>query len=221
MRSAAALCLALAAGGCVSHVGHSPRIEAGTRWNVTPSAAVSSADFQDDAFGFMPSLWVGLGHGWVRENGPALYVAGQVPALLLPWAFFSTDETMEAFAWMVAGDVYVQPRRAREGGIDAGVGVIASRSLAMPYVQLGRAGDGGFYTTQGFAFTHGEFRQARYWMPGIAIRSERADGRRAVDFYLGAIVGGYDVHTGLATRERRTEWILTFGAVAEIRRPPQ
>jgi hypothetical protein len=221
MRIVAALGCALLAAGCVSHVGHGPRIEPGTRWNVTPSAAISSANFREDRLGFWPALWVGLGHGWTgSDDGPAVYVAGHVPALLLPWAAIAADETAEAFYKLFAGDVYVQPRRTRDSGIEYGAGVIASYSLAMPYIQVGRSGDAGVYTTQGVAFTRGQFREAVYWMPGIAARSQREDGRRAVDFYFSALLGRYAWHTGQRTG-RVTEWLLTMGAVAEIRRAPE
>jgi hypothetical protein len=101
-------------------------------------------------------------------------------------------------------DLYVQAPSSRLG-LDAGAGVLAAGSHAMPYVQLGRmqADGSGWYTTQGFAWL--AQREVgwtlddplvqvtpRYWAPAIAYRTP---GRYGVHLYASGAFGSARVTT--------------------------
>jgi hypothetical protein len=106
-------------------------------------------------------------------------------------------------------DVYAQPRRSPNGEFDYGIGGLLSTGVLMPYVQAGRSTDGGAYTTQGIAYTFGSLNSKTYWLPAIAFRSVRPDGRRAVSFYTNAAIE-------LDSTDR--EWFVGFGVLVEFLR---
>jgi hypothetical protein len=208
----AALLLAVQT-ACIPHVPHGPRIEPGTHWNINASV-LRSAEFQGEGMGLVPGLWAGASRGWVASSGAAVSAGVQLPVLLLPYVLFD-DEAFEVFTHVVVADVYAQPRQAADGGIDFGVGAMVARSFAMPYLQLGGSEDGQVYTTQGVAFTRDYRNRATYWVPALALRSQRADGTRTVDYYVSGAVGRYELHSGFGV-VRRTEGYVTLGVVAAL-----
>ncbi|CAN5886010.1 hypothetical protein BH23GEM9_BH23GEM9_00490 [soil metagenome] len=214
--SLATLLAAMLSSACIPHVSHGPRVEPGTRWNINASLARSTA-LQDEQLSVQPSVFFGGAHGWVTEGGAAASIGLQVPVLLLPFVLFD-EEPLARFVALLTADAYVQPRQATEGGIDFGIGALASSGFAMPYIQVGRAGDGGIFTTQGVGFTYGTFNRVTYWVPSVSLRSTRADGTRKVDYYLGGLVGMRDGYGPGMTRPRQTEWLVTLGVVTEMRR---
>lgn len=101
-------------------------------------------------------------------------------------------------------DLYVQAPRSL--GLDAGAGVLAAGSHAMPYVQAGHMmPDGsGLYTTQGFAILASrsarwstsldggaspERVEPRYWAPTVAYRTR---GRYGMHMYVSGAFGTAD-----------------------------
>jgi hypothetical protein len=199
----------LSAAACVPHVSHGPRIQEGNRWFV--NAGVTHAQgLQNENASLLPTMYAGGARGWAKDdNGPAFSLGLQLPVYLLPAVIESASSR-----WFLGAsflDLYVQPRRAAPGGLDYGAGALLSADVAMPYVQLGRAGDGGFYTTQAFATTYNALAHVHYWIPEIAFRSERPDGTQGVDFYLSGAVGDGGANHG-------TEWFFSAGVVADISR---
>ena len=210
-----AVLLASSAAACVPLVSHGPRVQPGMRYFIN-TAVTTSHELQGDNGTPLPTIYLGAAHGWARdEEGPALSLGLQLPLLLVPAAMENDALTMLSVTYL---DVYVQPQRAAWGGLDYGVGALASPDVAMPYFQLGRAGNGGFYTTQALAFTFDHLNEATYWIPTFAFHSERPDGSRGVDFYVSGAVGRADRDARGNPPNRPTEWYLTAGVLLEFAR---
>lgn len=192
---------------CVPHVGHSPRVEPGTRYFIS-GAIVHSRELQNESFSFIPSLYAGAARGWLVSEGTAAFSLGfQVPIYLLP--FVLDESALASFLAISYLDFYVQPRRGTLGQVEYGIGTLLSTGVAMPYVQVGKATDGGVYTTQALAVTHGDLNSAKYWMPTIAYRFDRREEARAVDIYANAAI---------RLDAPESEWFVGFGLTFELRR---
>jgi hypothetical protein len=103
-------------------------------------------------------------------------------------------------------------------GTEIGAGALVSGAFVMPYVQVGR---GSIYTAQGVGITHGLLNRATYWAPTLAAVADGGAGGGAgggaVHFFIGGVVGVYEGTDPRAGR-RQTEWYVTLGATAELRR---
>jgi hypothetical protein len=141
------------------------------------------------------------------EGTTAFSLGLQVPVYLLP--FVLDESALASFLAITYLDLYIQPRRGTLGDVEYGIGTLLSTGVAMPYIQVGKADDGGVYTTQGLAVTHGDLNSATYWMPTIAHRFDRRDEARAVDIYANAAIrlGG-----------PASEWFVGVGLTFELRR---
>jgi len=201
------LLVAALSGGCVPHIAHTPKVEAGTRFFIS-SAVTHVNDVQDESASLVPSLYLGGRRGWVTHDSTEAFSLGlQVPVFLMPLAFSNASlATLGATSYF---DIYIEPHRITLADVNYGFGTLLSTGVTVPYIQFGRARNGGMYTTQALALTYGEFESATYWLGTVAVRAERPDLSRAVDYYANAAFS-FD------SRER--EWFVGFGVVVEFGR---
>jgi hypothetical protein len=175
---------------CMPHVLHGPRIE-DDGWSGSASLTVGrNFEIGDASTSIVPSLYGSARRSFVsREgNGPAASIGLQVPVLVAP--FFADDsedgwEVLKATSYV---DLYVQPMRRADAGLEVGIGALASTALAGPYLQVGRLnGTGsGWYTTQLIVFPVGDDApDAALYLPSIAYRAREADSGSAASFSAG------------------------------------
>jgi hypothetical protein len=204
------LAATLLQGGCMPHVLHGPRVEPGTTGMVSLTLG-RNFDLDDANMRVLPSLYAGLRHGWVSNDSAIGFSLGaQVPPLLGVFTLEGdADRVLLATSYV---DAYLEPRRAGFAGGNAGVGVLASSGLVMPYVQYGRADAAGegWYTTQGVALLGGEWNEAVYWMPALAWRDVGSGTGHAVSYSLSG---------GIGPRDDATDWFVLFGFTAEFGLP--
>jgi len=201
MRAARAL-LVLALAGCAPVVTHGARVEPGLYVGATAGLLVT----QDTARApdVLAPQWVPFArYGLAGKPGG---VAGSLGVALGS----SPESPVEA-------DAYLQlPTPAPEWAY--GAGVVASRALAMPYVQVGKSFGRGYeaYATQAFVrrddfndrqivlseFTPTEVRP-RYWASTVALR--RRDGPVGLSLQVTGAFGRYEERvrdSGSGTRSR-------------------
>jgi hypothetical protein len=216
MKSSAIVLLACAA-ACAPVVTHSPRVEPGITLFGTMGSTRSLCSQETCDTELVPQLGGGARYGWVATDSTPGFSVG----FTYSGGFVSSEL-----------DLYVQAP-ASPLGLDAGAGVLAAGSHAMPYVQLGRMQpDGsGWYTTQGFALL--AQRQVgwtlddplvqvtpRYWAPAIAYRTR---GGYGVHVYASGAFGSARVRTQdpdevAPTTERQPVRAVMMGVVFEMQR---
>jgi hypothetical protein len=181
MRFSAIVPLACAA-ACAPVVTHSPRVEPGITVFGTMGGSRSFCSLDECETILIPQLGGGARYGRAATDSTPGFSVGFTSSI----GFVSSEV-----------DLYVQAPASL--GLDAGAGVLAGGSHAMPYVQLGRMlPDGsGWYTTQGFAFLaerdvalgidDPQVRVTpRYWAPAIAYRTR---GQYGVHVYASGAFG--------------------------------
>lgn len=212
VRRMAAVGAAVLGTGCLPHVMHGPRIE-----DDGVSGSLSLTLGQNREVGgleneILPSVYGGVRTSKVptEGDGTAASLGLQVPVFIAP--LFANEDT-GAFDALTASsylDVYVQPKRGREPGLEWGVGALASTALAGPYVQVGRmkADGGGWYTTQLVVFTMGdEFGDGAYYLPAVAWRYR--DPARTSAANISASLG-------VGFHEQGTDMLVTLGVTLEL-----
>jgi hypothetical protein len=218
MRFSAVALLACAA-ACAPVVTHGPRVEPGVTLYGTMGGTRSLCSQETCDTDLVPQMGGGARYGRAATDSTPGFSVG----FTYSTGFISSEV-----------DLYVQAPASRVG-LDAGAGVLAAGSHAMPYVQLGRMRpDGsGWYTTQGFAFL--AQRQIgwtlddplvqvtpRYWAPAIAYRMA---GRYGVHVYASGAFGSARVTTqdpGEADprTERQPVRSVLMGVVFDVQTDP-
>jgi hypothetical protein len=221
MKACCALLLASAA-GCAPIVTHGPRVEQGITGYATLGGGRSLCSPETCETNLVPQLGIGLRYGWVATDS--------TPGVSAGFTYSTAVVSSEL-------DLYLQAPGSPYG-FDAGMGVLAARTHAMPYVQLGRMRpDGsGWYTTQGYAFLgrrqiHELFDDGdqtvvpRYWAPTVAYRTR---GPYGVHFYVTGAFGTAEARRynpdgpGMRTERQPVRAVMT-GVVHDVRRahPPR
>jgi hypothetical protein len=192
---------------------HGPRIEDDGLSGSLSLTLGRNHEFDDPDSRILPSLYGGLRTSKVPSDrdGLAASLGVQLPVLLAP---LFADEDTGAFDALTATsylDVYVQPMRRRQPGLEWGIGALASTALAGPYAQIGRVRpDGsGWYTTQLFMFRIGDgFGDSAYYMPTVAWRYRDPERTTAANLSAGLGVS-FDEPSG-------TEVLVTLGVTLEL-----
>ncbi|HEY0024190.1 MAG TPA: hypothetical protein VGB24_14840 [Longimicrobium sp.] len=214
MKACSALLLAAAA-ACAPIVTHGPRVEQGITGYATLGAGKALCSPETCETILIPQQGVGLRYGWVATDSTPGFSAGFT---------YSTPVVSSEL------DLYVQAPGSPLG-LDAGAGVLAGGTHAMPYVQLGRMrpNGSGWYTTQGYAFLarrqiaivladNYEQVEPRYWAPTVAYRT---GGPYAVHLYATGAFGmawKYDPNRpGVRTGRQPVRTVMT-GVVFQARR---
>lgn len=213
LRSPAIVLLACAT-ACAPVVTHSPRVEPGITLYGTMGGTRSLCSQETCETDLVPQMGGGARYGRAATDSTPGFSAGFTYSM----GFISSEV-----------DLYVQAPSSL--GLDAGAGVLASGSHAMPYVQLGRmqADGSGWYTTQGFAVL--AQRQVgwtlddpllqvtpRYWAPAIAYRTR---GRYGVHVYASGAFGSarvttHDPDEAGPTTERQPVRSVMMGVVFDV-----
>lgn len=212
-RRLAAVGAAVLCTGCLPHVMHGPRIEDD---GVSGSLSLTlgrNREIGDLETEILPSMYGGVRTSKVPADGDgtAASLGLQLPVLIAP--LFANEDT-NAFDVLTATsylDVYVQPMRRRQPGIEWGVGALASTALAGPYVQVGRmrADGGGWYTTQLVVFTIGDdFGDGAYYLPTVVWRYRDQTRTSAANFSAGVGVG--------ALAGSGEDMLVTLGVTLEL-----
>jgi hypothetical protein len=200
--------------GCLPHVMHGPRIEDDGLSGSLSLTLGRNHEFDDPDYRILPSLYGGLRTSKVPSDrdGLAASLGVQLPVLLAPLFADYDSEALHALTSTSYLDVYVQPMRRRQPGLEWGVGALASTALAGPYVQVGRMqpDGGGWYTTQLVVFAIGDgFSDAGgYYLPTVVWRYR--DSARTTAANLSAGLGvSFDEPSG-------TEVLVTLGVTLEL-----
>jgi hypothetical protein len=214
MKACSALLLASAA-ACAPIVTHGPRVEQGFTAYVTMGAGKSLCSPETCETILVPQLGAGVRYGWAATDSTLGFSAG--------FTYSAPVVSSEL-------DLYVQAPGSPLG-LDAGAGVLAAGTHAMPYVQLGRMrpNGSGWYTTQGYAFLarrqidivladNYEQVEPRYWAPTVAYRT---GGHYGLHFYVtGAFgtAGKYDPNQPDVRTGRQPVRTVMTGVVFDVGR---
>lgn len=214
MKACSVLLLA-SAFACAPIVTHGPRVEQGITGYATMGAGKSLCSPETCETILVPQQGVGLRYGWAATDSTPGFSAGFT---------YSTPIVSSEL------DLYVQAPGSPLG-LDAGAGVLAAGTHAMPYLQLGRMrpNGSGWYTTQGYAFLarrqiaivladNYEQVEPRYWAPTIAYRT---GGPYGLHFYVtgafGTAVKYHPDEPGVRTGRQPVRTVMT-GVVFDVRR---
>jgi hypothetical protein len=185
---------ALLLSGCMPTVMHGPSVEPGPRMQAAV-VATRTLPFDGESGDMGAVVLGGFQYGWLFD-GTAVQASVQAPL----WP------ALELFETAAAADLYVQPSRSKA----AGVGVMASRVLVMPYgqIELLETGDGGsVYTTQAVGRVSDGSNPEYYWFPAVALRETRGDG------WSGFIL---QLSGALSLAERPVQWGAALGVVVDF-----
>ena len=213
-RRTAAVGAAVLCTGCLPHVMHGPRIEddgVSGSLSLTLGHNRETGELENV---ILPSLYGGLRTSKVPTDGDgtAASLGLQVPVLIAP--LFADEDTgfFDTLAATSYLDVYVQPQRRLQPGLEWGVGALASNALAGPYVQVGRMqpDGGGWYTTQLVVFAVGnDFGDdSAYYLPTVVWRYRDPERTTAANLSVGVGVGVRD--------GRGTDALVTLGVTLEL-----
>jgi hypothetical protein len=193
---------------------HGPRIEDDGLSGSLSLTLGRNHEFDDPDYRILPSLYGGLRTSKVPSDrdGLAASLGVQLPVLLAP--LFANEGT-DAFDALTATsylDVYVQPKRRPQPGLEWGIGALASTALAGPYAQIGRVRpDGsGWYTTQLVVFAIGDgFSDAGgYYLPTVVWRYRDPARTAAANISAGVGVGVHD--------RSGTDMLVMLGVTLEL-----
>jgi hypothetical protein len=215
MKACSALLLLASAAACAPIVTHGPRVEQGITGYGTMGAGKSLCPPETCETILVPQLGAGVRYGWAATDSTLGFSAG--------FTYSAPVVSSEL-------DLYVQAPGSPLG-LDAGAGVLAAGTHAMPYVQLGRMrpNGSGWYTTQGYAFLarrqieivladNYEQVEPRYWAPTVAYRT---GGPYGMHFYVtGAFGTAWKYHPdepGVRTGRQPVRTVMT-GVVFDVRR---
>lgn len=214
IRRTAAVGAAVLCTGCLPHVMHGPRIEDdGVSGSLSLTLGHNRETGELDPE-ILPSLYGGLRTSKVPANGEgtAASFGVQVPVLIAP--LFANEDSgfFDILAATSYLDVYVQPQRRLQPGLEWGVGALASNALAGPYVQVGRMqpDGGGWYTTQLVVFAVGDDfgDEGAYYLPNVVWRYRDPERTTAANLSVGVGVGVHDGST--------TDMLVTLGVTLEL-----
>lgn len=178
---------------CTPLVLHGPRVQQGWRFPISGAVGIVPETVSDSPEA-LPFFTAGFTYGWLGPTA-AFSLGAQVPVFPHPAVLY----------YGAAIDAYVQPVRSADGGF----GFLTSPSFTMPYAQYGGALGAGaqWFTTQGAAFTHGDFGPGTYWMPTLAVRRGGREGGSALT-----------LHGGAGVPVEGSAWFAVVGLVFEIAR---
>jgi hypothetical protein len=193
---------------------HGPRIEDDGLSGSLSLTLGRNREFDDPNARIVPSLYGGLRTSRVPFDGDGVATSFgvQVPVLIAPLFANEGTDGFDALTATSYLDMYVQPMRRAQPGLEWGVGALASTALAGPYVQVGRMqSDGsGWYTTQlvVFAIGDGFGDHDAYYLPTVVWRYRDAERTAAANFSVGVGVG---VHGGSSA-----DALVTLGVTLEL-----